>query len=125
MDFDAVNFPSEAETCPVDLAIQVIGGKWRMLVLRSLLLSGAQRYNGLLKSVAGISPKELTRNLRALEAARLITREPRANGPSQVDVYALTELGAGLRPAFGLLGSFGVRLAGASRADIVPASYQR
>ncbi|GAA3149354.1 winged helix-turn-helix transcriptional regulator [Nonomuraea roseoviolacea] len=102
--------PPEAATCPIELAIHIIGGKWRMLVLRSLLLGGAQRYNGLLASVAGISPKELTRNLRGLEDAGLIVREPVRRGECEIDVYAVTELGSALRPALSSLGSFGVRL---------------
>ena len=52
--------------CPVERAIHVIGGKWKLLLLRSLLLKGPQGYNQLLASVDGISAKELTRNLREL-----------------------------------------------------------
>ena len=55
---------------------QIIGGKWKMLVLRSLLLNGPQHYNQLLVSVSDISPKELTRNLRELTGAGLVRRGP-------------------------------------------------
>src|SRR6266550_3535674 len=57
--------------CPVEKAINIIGGKWKMLMLRSLLLNGPQRYNDLLISVTGISPKELTRNLRGADGSSL------------------------------------------------------
>ncbi|MFI9510210.1 winged helix-turn-helix transcriptional regulator [Nocardia sp. NPDC052566] len=102
---------ADASACPVDLAIRTIGGRWRMLVLRSLLMEGEQRYNSLLNTIAGISAKELTRNLRSLEEAGLITREVRRLGATLVDVYAVTELGTDLLPAFRILGSFGLRLA--------------
>ena len=44
----------------------MIGGKWKLRVLRSLLLNGPQRYSELLRTVTAISQKELTRNLREL-----------------------------------------------------------
>ena len=69
-----------------------------MLVLRSLLLNGGQRYNEILRSVPDISPKELTRNLRELEGDCLLTREQTqyAGGAA----YVVSELGSMLMPAF-------------------------
>jgi DNA-binding HxlR family transcriptional regulator len=71
--------------CSVEEAIQVIGGKWKLLVLRSLLLNGPQRYNELLGTVTAISQKELTRNLRALTATGLIARDA---GTSRIVLYS-------------------------------------
>jgi DNA-binding HxlR family transcriptional regulator len=84
--------------CPVEQAIHIIGGKWKMLVLRSLLLNGPQRYNELLASVTGISPKELTRNLGELASSGLIARGQ--SGTVRTAPYTLTQLGKGLMPAF-------------------------
>ena len=81
--------------CPVERAIHVIGGRWKLLLLRSLLLNGAQGYNELLASVRGISAKELTRNLGELAAAGLVARG--AVGPA---TYSLSEAGQGLMPTF-------------------------
>jgi len=97
--------------CPVEKAINIIGGKWKMLVLRSLLLNGPQRYNNLLISVTGISPKELTRNLRELTASGLIGLRTSRDVP-----YALTPLGASLLPVFKRLLPWGRRLVSAARA---------
>jgi DNA-binding HxlR family transcriptional regulator len=97
--------------CPVERAITIIGGKWKMLVLRSLLLNGPQRYNQLLASVTGISPKELTRNLTALTRAGLVA--PRTTRDA---AYVLTPLGAGLLPVFKRLLPWGRRLISASAA---------
>jgi DNA-binding HxlR family transcriptional regulator len=97
--------------CPLDRAIRVIGGKWKMLVLRSLFVAGAQRYNSFLRTVPGISSKELTRNLRELEQAGLVARTKCETGPADIDVYALTDLGSNLHQAFKALGSFGELLA--------------
>jgi len=89
-------------TCPVEEAIRIIGGKWKLLVLRSLLLNGAQRYNELLATVTAISQKELTRNLRELTKAGLVTGTTRR--------YDLTKLGKGLMPTFKKLLTWGTHL---------------
>ena len=99
-----------APACPLELAICVIGGKWKMLVIRALFAGGPQRYNSLLKSVSNISAKELTRNLRDLEAAGLVAKVRRVADTRTVEAYGMTELGASLRPAFSSLGEFGVLL---------------
>ena len=96
------------EKCPVEQAIQVIGGKWKLLVLRSLLLNGPQRYNELLRTVSAISPKELTRNLRELSHAGLVAR---ASGTGVTAFYDLTKLGKGLMPTFKHLLTWGKTLA--------------
>jgi DNA-binding HxlR family transcriptional regulator len=97
--------PAPLPECPVERAITIIGGKWKLLVLRSLLLNGPQRYNDLLVTVTGISPKELTRNLRELTRSGLIAEHDDRGAP-----YTLTALGAGLMPVFKRLLPWGRRL---------------
>jgi DNA-binding HxlR family transcriptional regulator len=63
-----------AADCPVGKSHQHHRGRWKMLVLRALLLGGEQRFNALLRTIAGISAKELTRNLRELEIAGLVAK---------------------------------------------------
>ena len=91
--------------CPVEMAIHVIGGKWKLLLLRSLLLNGQQGYNQLLASVTGISSKELTRNLGELVASGLVTRA--AGASARTSQYAPSRLGQGLMPAFQCLLAWG------------------
>jgi DNA-binding HxlR family transcriptional regulator len=93
--------------CPVEQAIRVIGGKWKLLVLRTLLLNGPQRYNELLKTVAVISSKELTRNLRELTSSGLVVRD---SGAARTARYDLTKLGKGLMPTFKTLLTWGKNL---------------
>src|ERR1700689_394370 len=95
------------EKCPVEEAIRIIGGKWKLLLLRSLLLNGPQRYNELLGTVTAISQKELTRNLRELTDAGLVAR---GAGSSRTAGYDLTKLGKGLMPTFKKLLSWGTKL---------------
>jgi DNA-binding HxlR family transcriptional regulator len=99
---------SNVEACPVEQAIHVIGGKWKLLVLRSLLLNGPQGYNRLLASVTGISAKELTHNLGELTASGLVARPPGAS--PRTTTYELTPLGRGLMPTFNSLLKWGQRL---------------
>ena len=94
--------------CHVETAIGVIGGKWKLLLLRSLLLNGPQGYNQLLTSVTGISSKELTRNLGELVAAGLVTRL--ADESARTVQYAPTRLGKGLMPTFKCLLTWGQKL---------------
>jgi DNA-binding HxlR family transcriptional regulator len=103
---------SPVTACPVEQAIHVVGGKWKLLVLRSLLLNGPQGYNRLLESVAGISAKELTRNLSELTARGLVTRDVTRNGGASArnSPYELTKLGKGLMPTFSSLLKWGRRL---------------
>jgi DNA-binding HxlR family transcriptional regulator len=100
-----------AAACPLGLAINTIGGRWKLHILRELVLSGGQRYNALLSRIEGISAKELTRNLRELENAGLITRVE--FGASIT--YALTQLGLKIEAPFRALGVFGTALANERR----------
>jgi len=96
-----------AASCPLGLAINTIGGRWKLYIMRELVLTGAQRYNALLGGIAGISAKELTRNLRELKAAGLVEHvEDGAN-----KLYVLTRLGREIEAPFRALGIFGAALA--------------
>ena len=64
---------AELPDCPVATAVQLIGNKWKLLILRNLLVR-PWRFNEMLRSIPGISQKVLTDNLRALERDDLITR---------------------------------------------------
>lgn len=57
----------ELPECPVATTVQLIGNKWKMLIIRNLMFGGTQRFTDFIKSVPGISKKVLTDNLRALE----------------------------------------------------------
>ena len=81
--------------CPVGLLLQVIGNKWKVLIIRDLL-TGTKRF-GMLKKSMGCSQKVLTDNLRMLEEDRLITRKVYAEVPPRVE-YALSKTGQSLKP---------------------------
>ena len=82
--------------CPVEITLQLIGDKWKVLIIRDLL-TGTKRFNELMRSVTGITQKVLTSHLRAMEAAWLVSRKVYAEVPPRVE-YTLTETGYSLKP---------------------------
>ncbi|MHC1786389.1 MAG: winged helix-turn-helix transcriptional regulator [Christensenellales bacterium] len=87
---------AELPDCPVATAVQLIGNKWKLLIIRNLL-ARPWRFNEMLKSIPGISQKVLTDNLRALEADGLVTRSIYPEVPPRVE-YSLSDLGNTMRP---------------------------
>ena len=86
----------ELPECPVATTVQIIGNKWKLLILRNLF-SRPWRFNELHKSLEGISQKVLTESLRSMEADGIIIRTVFAEVPPRVE-YSLSELGETMRP---------------------------
>lgn len=82
--------------CPVEVTLQLIGDKWKVLIIRELL-TGTKRFGELKKSVGNITQKVLTSNLRTMESNDLISRKVYAEVPPRVE-YTLTETGHSLKP---------------------------
>ena len=82
--------------CPVAITVSVIGSKWKLLIMRNLLVR-PWRFNELKKDLDGISQKVLTDSLRAMEEDGIITRTVYPEVPPRVE-YALSELGDSMRP---------------------------
>ncbi|MEP7055828.1 MAG: helix-turn-helix domain-containing protein [Actinomycetota bacterium] len=93
--------PCDNETCPVARAMQILDGKWTVLVVRDLL-QGTRRFSELRTSLQGVSPKTLTDRLRVLEAHGLVRRTVFAEVPPRVE-YQLTDRGRGLEPVLDAL----------------------
>ncbi len=86
----------ELPDCPVATAVNLIGSKWKLLILWNLLVR-SWRFNELQRELEGISQKVLTDSLRSMEADGIITRTVYPEVPPHVE-YALSELGETLRP---------------------------
>lgn len=82
--------------CPVEMTLQLIGDKWKVLIIRDLL-TGTKRFNELMRSVGSISQKVLTSNLRSMEASGLVSRKVYPEVPPKVE-YSLTDTGQSLKP---------------------------
>ena len=86
----------ELPECPVATTVQLIGSKWKLLILRNLL-KRPWRFNELKKDLNGISQKVLTDSLRTMEEDGIITRTVYPEVPPRVE-YALSGLGETMRP---------------------------
>lgn len=86
----------ELPACPVEITMDLIGDKWKVLIIRDLL-TGTKRFGELKKSLNGITQKVLTNNLRQMEASGLVNRKVYAEVPPRVE-YSLTETGWSLKP---------------------------
>ena len=93
--------------CPVELVIELISGKWKLLILRELM-SGTKRFSQLQRSIQGITQKMLTKQLRELEKAGLVKRKVYPEVPPRVE-YSLTELGRSLEDIFNAMHRWGER----------------
>ncbi|MFC4376968.1 winged helix-turn-helix transcriptional regulator [Nocardia halotolerans] len=92
-------------SCGIDAALDVVGGKWKALILWALS-TGTQRFGNLKRLVPGVTEKMLIQQLRELEHDGIISREVYAQVPPKVE-YALTERGASLNAALVMLGEWG------------------
>ena len=93
----------EMPTCPVATTVQIIGSKWKLLIMRNLL-ARPWRFNELKKDLEGISQKVLTDSLRSMEADGIVTRTVYAEVPPRVE-YALSPLGESMRPIIMAMGA--------------------
>lgn len=91
--------------CPVATTVQLIGSKWKLLILRNLS-ARPWRFNELKRNLTGISQKVLTDSLRSLEADGLVTRTVYPEVPLRVE-YALSDLGHKLWPILMEMETFG------------------
>ena len=91
--------------CPVETTLTLISDKWKVLILRDLLM-GTKRFGELKKSLGGVSQKVLTSQLRQMEASGLLTRKVYAEVPPRVE-YTLTELGYSLQPVLEAMRDWG------------------
>ena len=95
----------ELPDCPVATAVALIGGKWKLLILRNLK-TRPWRFNELQRSLDGISQKVLTDSLRQMIADGLAYRYDYHEQPLRVE-YGLTKLGVQMLPIIDALADFG------------------
>lgn len=92
--------------CPVESTLCFIDGKWKGVILYHLMSEGVLRFNELRRRLPSVTPRMLTRQLRELEEAALLSRTVFPVVPPRVD-YALTPRGESLKPVIMALKAWG------------------
>src|SRR5438105_15117334 len=100
---------SYGQYCALARALDVIGDRWALLIVRELLLRGPSRYTDLRDGLPGIATNLLADRLRALEDADIVKREA-APPPVATTLFRLTDRGERLKPAIMELGRWGAPL---------------
>jgi DNA-binding HxlR family transcriptional regulator len=93
--------------CPVAMAAEVLGTRWTLVLLRELVV-GSCRFNELRRGVPRMSPALLSKRLKDLETAGIVTRHPVKGEPGAFE-YQLTDAGRELKPVIEAIGCWGQR----------------
>lgn len=112
---------SYGDPCGTARALDVIGERWALLVVRELLL-GPKRFADLVRSLPGTSQNVLTQRLRELVDAEVLVRH-RLGPPVSGQVYELTERGHALRPVVVELSRWGSRVAAQTGGELSPDAF--
>ncbi len=94
--------------CPFEVTIEIIGGKWKSIILWYLYENRVLRNGELIRLIPSITQKMLTQQLREMEDAGLIVRKVYEQVPPKVE-YALTPLAEELQPIFELMKDWGLK----------------
>jgi DNA-binding HxlR family transcriptional regulator len=94
--------------CPVARALDIIGERWTILLLRDLFLQGPRRFQDFQESLTGVAPNTLSARLKTMEEQGLIARRFYSDHPPRVEYY-LTNKGKSLGPVLKALRAWGER----------------
>lgn len=83
--------------CPISAALEILGDKWSLLIIRDLLFAGRKQFREFLSASEGISTNILSQRLKDLEAGGIVEKRPYQDSPIRYD-YILTRKGQELRP---------------------------
>jgi len=109
---------SYGQLCPVARALDLLGDRWTLLIVRDLLLGRARgRFQDLLETLPGIAPNILSDRLKLLEEHHVVSRRFYSDHPPRA-AYALTEQGRALGVVIGALATWGARYAGSPLAPV-------
>ena len=94
-------------TCPVDVTLSLIGGKWKILILAHLNQFEKRGFSDIKSNLPGVSEKMLNQQLKELQRDNLIAKNILSEKPYRVE-YILSEQGKSLTPLYQFLSSWGI-----------------
>lgn len=97
---------AELPECPVAITVQLIGSKWKILIIRNLM-QRPWRFNELKRDLTGISQKVLTDSLRSMELDGIVKRKIYPEVPPHVE-YSLSDLGKSMEPIIEAMAQWGI-----------------
>ena len=112
-----VVFKDKKYNCPLEMTIDIIGGKWKVLLLWHLN-DGIHRFNELQRIFPDITPKMLCQQLKDMENKGLVIRKAYAEVPPRVE-YSLTDFGKSLMPILFKMNDWGTELVSNNSAATV------
>jgi DNA-binding HxlR family transcriptional regulator len=98
----------EPAWCPIEVSLEVIGGLWKVIIVRELL-EGTKRYSQLHRALKRVTHKMLAQQLRELERDGVVNRKVYPQVPPKVE-YSLTPLGEALSPLLDSMHAWGDRV---------------
>lgn len=107
MPLDPDHIPEFRSLCPISGALDLIGDKWTLLIVRDMIWLGCTRYSDFARSPEAIPTNILADRLKRMEAHGLITREPYQDNPPRYE-YALTAEGRALKPVLEAMVKWGL-----------------
>ena len=102
-----IKLRNKTYTCPVDVTMSFIGGKWKLLILSHLYWARKKSYSEIRDNLPGVSEKMLSQQLKELEKDTLIQKEIISHKPYRVR-YTLTPTGKSLSPLYRFASKWGV-----------------
>jgi DNA-binding HxlR family transcriptional regulator len=94
-------------TCPVDVTLSLIGGKWKILILSHLHQFKKRSFSDIKKNLPGVSEKMLSQQLKELERDKLISRKVISEKPYRVE-YTLAKAGKSFSPMYKFISKWGI-----------------
>ncbi len=107
--------PKKEVSCPVEVTLELISGRWKVLIIHQLL-EGTQRFNELQRKLRGITHRTLAKQLREMEAHELIIRRDYQEIPPRVE-YSLSPLGLSLKNILAAMHEWGDQY---SKGQVIP-----
>ncbi|WP_417307673.1 winged helix-turn-helix transcriptional regulator [Devosia sp.] len=114
--------PTRRSTCPVNAALEVLGDRWSLLIVRDLMFGGARTYSDFRAAPEAIATNILASRLASLQAGGILTSAPDPEDGRR-HLYRLTEKGIALAPALLELGRWGIAHEGAEPPPGLHAAY--